>query len=114
MGDGGQVDEISHFIPIKRTYSAKEYESIYINEIVSLHGISLSIISDRGSHFTSRFKRSFQKGLSTKVKVKTVFHPQMDGQAERTIQSLEDMLKACVIHFKGSWDEHLPLVEFSF
>ena len=44
----------------------------------------------------------------------TVFHPQTDGQSERTIQVLEDMLRACVLNLKGSWEEHLPLVEFSY
>src|SRR5687767_4051375 len=60
--------------------------------------------------FGSRFK----KGLGTKVKLSTTFHPQTDGQAERTIQTLEDMLRACVIDFQGSWDEHLPLIEFAY
>ena len=82
--------------------------------MVKLYGVPLSIISDRGTQFTSHFWKSFQKGLGTKVKLSTVFHPQTDGQAERTIQTLEDMLRACVIDFQGSWNEHLSFLEFAY
>ena len=75
------------------------------------HGVPLSIISDKGPQFTSHFLKSFQNGLGTQVNLSTTFYPQMDGQEERTIQTLEDMLRACVINFKGSWDNHLPLIE---
>ena len=54
------------------------------------------------------------KGLGTKVKLSTVVHHQTDDQAERTIKTLEDMLRHCIIDFKGNWDNHLPLVEFSY
>ena len=99
---------------MKSTYRAEDYARLYIDEIVRWHGIPLSIISDRGSQFTSHFWRSFQKSLGTQVKLSTVFHPQTDGQAERTIQTFEDMLRACVIDFRGNWDDHLPLIEFSY
>ncbi|KAI3786474.1 hypothetical protein L1987_40179 [Smallanthus sonchifolius] len=87
---------------------------IYINEIVARHGVPLSIISDRDSRFTSRFWKSLQKSLGTRVDLSTAYHPQTDGQSERTIQTLEDMLRACVIDFGGSWDNHLTLIEFSY
>ena len=76
-----------------------------------LHGVPLFIISDRGPQFTSHFWKSFQKGLDTQVNLSTTFHPQTDGQEEGTIQTLEDMLRACVIDFKGSLDDHFPLIE---
>ena len=79
-----------------------------------LHGVPLSIISDRGPQFTSHLWKSFQKGLGTQVNLSTTFHPQTDVQAKRTIQTLEDMLRDCVIDFKGSWDDHLPLIEFAY
>ena len=60
------------------------------------------------------FLRSFQEGLGTKVKLSTSFHPQMDGQAKCTIRTLEHMLRACIIDFKGNWDKHMPLVEFAY
>ena len=72
---------------------------IFIDEIVCHHGIPLSIISDRGAQFTSRFWRSFQEGLGTKVKLSITFHSQMDGQEEHTIQTLEeDRGSCCSIH----------------
>ena len=104
----------AHFLPVKTSYSAEDYAKLYIREMVKLHGVPLSIISDRGTQFTSHCWKSFQKGLGTKVKLSTSFHPQTDGQAERTIQNLEDMLRSCVIDFQGIWDEHLPFIEFSY
>ena len=77
---------------VKSNYSAKEYARIYINMIMSFHGIPLSIIMDRSVKFMSGFWRSFRRGLGTKVKLSTAFHSQMDGQADSTIQTLEDML----------------------
>ncbi|GJS19051.1 putative reverse transcriptase domain-containing protein [Tanacetum coccineum] len=82
--------------------------------IVARHSVLISIISDRDSHFTSRFWKSMQEALGTRLDMSTAYHPQTDGQSERTIQTLEDMLRACILDFRGSWDVHLPLVEFSY
>nr|GEZ90347.1 putative reverse transcriptase domain-containing protein [Tanacetum cinerariifolium] len=87
---------------------------LYLNEIVARHGVPISIISDRDSRFTSRFWQSMQEALGTRLDVSTTYHPQTDGQSERTIQTLKDMLRAYVLAFEGSWDVHLPLVEFSY
>ncbi|GKB15442.1 putative reverse transcriptase domain-containing protein [Tanacetum coccineum] len=87
---------------------------LYIKEIVSRHGVPISIISDRDSHFTSRFWQSMQSALGTQLDMSTAYHPETDGQSERTIQTLEDMLRACVIDFGKGWERHLPLVEFSY
>ncbi|GKB23812.1 putative reverse transcriptase domain-containing protein, partial [Tanacetum coccineum] len=78
------------------------------------HGVPISIILDRDSQFTSNFWRSLQEALGTNLDMSTAYHPQIDGQSERTIQTLEGMLRACVIDFRSSWDRHLPLVEFSY
>ncbi|GKF05442.1 putative reverse transcriptase domain-containing protein, partial [Tanacetum coccineum] len=64
-------------------------------EIVSWHGVPISTISDRDSHFTSRFWQSMQSALGTQIEISTAYHPEIDGQSERTIQTLEDMLQAC-------------------
>ena len=104
----------SHFIPVKSTYSAEDYTRLYIDEIVRWHVILFSIISDKGAQFTSHLWISFEKILVTRVKLSPAFHPQTDGRADRTIQTLEDMLRACVIEFRGSWDNHLPLIEFPY
>ncbi|GJZ89377.1 putative reverse transcriptase domain-containing protein [Tanacetum coccineum] len=77
---------------------------LYINEIVARHGVSLSILSDRDSYFTSRFWQPLQKALGTRLDLSTAYHPKIDGQSERTIQTLEDMLRAWVIDFGGNWD----------
>ncbi|GJZ89592.1 putative reverse transcriptase domain-containing protein [Tanacetum coccineum] len=87
---------------------------LYIKEIVSRHGVPISIISDRDSHFTSRFWQSLKSALGTQLDMSTAYHLKTDGQSERTIQTLEDMLRACVIDFGKGWEKHLPLVEFSY
>ncbi|GJW84319.1 putative reverse transcriptase domain-containing protein [Tanacetum coccineum] len=69
---------------------------------------------DRDGRFTLRFWQTLQKALGTRLDMSTSYHPQTDGQSEHTIQTLEDMLRACVIDFGGSWDTHLPLAEFSY
>ena len=74
----------------------------------------MTIISYREPQFTSHFWKSFQKGLGTQVNLSTIFHPQTDGQEEHTIQNLEDMFRDCVIYFKGSWNDHLSLIEFAY
>ena len=79
-----------------------------------MHGVPLSIISDRGTQFTSKFWKTLHAELGTRFDVSTAFHPQTDGQSKRTIQVLEDMLRACVIEFCGKWDSFLPLAEFSY
>ncbi|GJV70000.1 putative reverse transcriptase domain-containing protein [Tanacetum coccineum] len=87
---------------------------LYLKEVVSRHGVPVSIISDRDSRFTSHFWQSLQKDLVTRLDMSTAYHPQTDRQSHRTIQTLEDMLRACVIDFGNGWDKHLPLVEFSY
>jgi len=74
----------------------------------------VSIVSDRDPIFTSHFWKAFQRALGTRLKMSTSHHPQTDGQTERTIQTLEDMLRACILEDGGSWNNHLPLIEFSY
>ncbi|KAA0037766.1 putative polyprotein [Cucumis melo var. makuwa] len=87
---------------------------LYVDKIVSQYGVPVSIVSDMDPRFTSKFWPSLQKAMGTGLKFSTSFHPQTDGQSERTIQTLEDMLRACVLQLKGSWDTHLPLMEFAY
>ncbi|KAJ9548358.1 hypothetical protein OSB04_020901 [Centaurea solstitialis] len=102
------------FLPVRESYSMDRWAQLYIDEVVSRHGVPVKIISDRDSRFTSKFWSAFQRELETHHAFSTAYHPQTDGQSERTIQTLEDMLRACVLEFGGSWDVHLPLVEFSY
>ncbi|KAJ9545105.1 hypothetical protein OSB04_024812 [Centaurea solstitialis] len=109
-----RLTKSAHFLPIRESFSIDRLAQLYVNEIVMRHGVPISIISDRDSRFTSRFWQSLQAALGTSVDLSTAYHPQTDGQTERTIQTLEDMLRACVLEFGRSWDDHLPLVEFSY
>ena len=96
------------------TYRSARLARLYIERIVCLHGVPISIVSDRGPQFTLQFWRKLQEELGTRLNFNIAFHPQTDGQSERTIQMLEDMLRACAVDFAGSWDSHLPLVEFAY
>ncbi|GJR64682.1 putative reverse transcriptase domain-containing protein [Tanacetum coccineum] len=87
---------------------------LYLKEVVTRHGIPVSIICDRDLRFASNFWRSLQNALGTNWIGVLTNHPQIDGQSERTIQTLEDMLRACAIDFGKGWVNHLPLVEFSY
>ncbi|GKB91116.1 putative reverse transcriptase domain-containing protein [Tanacetum coccineum] len=86
---------------------------LYLKEVVTRHGIPVSIICDCHPRFTLNFWRSFQKAMGTRLDISTAYHPQTDGQSERTIPTLEDMLSACVIDFGNGWKGHLPLIKFS-
>ncbi|GKD90446.1 putative reverse transcriptase domain-containing protein [Tanacetum coccineum] len=86
----------------------------YLKEVVSRHGVPVLIISDRDSRFTSHLWQTLQKILGTRLDMSTTYHPQTDGQSERTIQTLKDMLCVCVMDFGKGWDRHLPLIEFSY
>ncbi|GJV98876.1 putative reverse transcriptase domain-containing protein [Tanacetum coccineum] len=109
-----RLTKSAHFLPMREDYKMDRLARLYLNEIVARHGVPILIISDRDSRFTSRFWQSMQEALGTRLDMSTAYHPQTDGQSERTIQTLEDMLRACVLDFGGSWDVHLPLVEFSY
>ncbi|GJV95547.1 putative reverse transcriptase domain-containing protein [Tanacetum coccineum] len=109
-----RLTKSAHFLPMKKMDSMEKLTRLYSKEIVCRHGVPILIISDRDSHFMSNFWRSLQEALGTNLDMSTAYHPQTDGQSERTIQTLKDMLCACVIDFGSSWDRHLPLVEFSY
>ncbi|GJR13794.1 putative reverse transcriptase domain-containing protein [Tanacetum coccineum] len=107
-----RLTKSAHFLPIREDYKTEKLAKIYTNEIVARHGVPVSIISDRDGRFTSHLWQAFQKALGTRLDMSTAYHPQTDGQSERTIQTLEDMLQACVMDFGGSLDTHLPMIDF--
>ncbi|GJT45980.1 reverse transcriptase domain-containing protein [Tanacetum coccineum] len=90
-----RLTKSAHFLPMRETDLTEKLTRLYMKEIVARHGIPVSIISDRDSHFTSRVWQSLHKALGTQLNLSTAYHPQTDGQSERTIQTLEDMLRAC-------------------
>ncbi|GJW44349.1 putative reverse transcriptase domain-containing protein [Tanacetum coccineum] len=89
-----RLTKSTHFIPTRETDTMETLTIFYIKEIVSRHGVPISIISDRDSYFTSRFWQSLQSALGTQIDMSTAYHPETDGQSENTIQTLEDMLRA--------------------
>ncbi|GKC70606.1 putative reverse transcriptase domain-containing protein, partial [Tanacetum coccineum] len=109
-----RLTKSAHFLPMKETDSIDKLTRQYLRGVVLKHGVLVSIISNRDSKITSRFWQSLNKALGTQLDMSMTYHPQTDGQSERTIQTLEDMLRACVIDFGKGWDRHLPLVEFSY
>jgi transposase InsO family protein len=111
------VDRLSksaHFIPINTTYRVEKYVEIYIAHVLCLHGVPKTIISDRGSQFVAHFWEQLHASLGTHLIHSLAYHPQTDGQIERVNQILEDMLRACVMEYQGSWEKNLPWVEFSY
>ena len=104
----------THFILVRINYSMDQLAELYVDAIVIMHGVPLSIVLDRDPRFTSRFWKELQSVLGTKVNLSITFHPQTDGQFERLIQVLEDMLRGCVMEFMGSWDRYVPLMEFFY
>nr|GEW21242.1 hypothetical protein [Tanacetum cinerariifolium] len=109
-----QLTKSAYFLPMKKTDSMEKLTQLYLKEIVYINGVSILIISYQDSHFTSRFWKLLQKAFETNLDMSTAYHPQTDSQSKRTVQTLEDMLRACVIDFGSSWDHHLPLVKFSY
>ncbi|GJW71572.1 putative reverse transcriptase domain-containing protein [Tanacetum coccineum] len=109
-----RLTKSAHFLPMKETDSMEKLTRKYLKEVVSRHGVPVSIISDRDSKIASHFWRSLNKALGTQLDMSTTYHPQTDGQSEKTIQTLKDMLRACVMDFGKGWDRHLPLVEFYY
>ncbi|KAL0553855.1 hypothetical protein IC582_007759 [Cucumis melo] len=109
-----RLTKSAHFVPGKSTYTASKWARLYMSEIVRLHGVPVSIVSDRDARFTSKFWKGLQTAMGTRLDFSTTFHPQTDGQTERLNQVLEDMLRACALEFPGSWDSHLHLMEFAY
>ncbi|KAL0286704.1 UNVERIFIED_CONTAM: hypothetical protein Scaly_2785600 [Sesamum calycinum] len=97
-----RLTKFAHFLPIRLGDSLDKLAELYVSEIVRLHGVPVSIVSTRDPQFTSRFWGSLQGALGMKLNFSTAFHPQEDGQSERMIQTLEDMMRACIMEFKGN------------
>ncbi|GKC74146.1 reverse transcriptase domain-containing protein [Tanacetum coccineum] len=106
-----RLTKSGHLLPIRENDPLDKLARLHLNRIVAKHEIPVSIICDRDGRFTSNFWRSFQKALGTDISMSTAYHPETNGQSERTIQTLEDMIRACVINFGKGWVKHLPLAE---
>ena len=111
---GDRLTKNAQFLSIRERSLAEKLVDLYMHEIVAWHGIPISIVSDRDVRFTYRFWQTFHEELGTRLHLSIIYHPQTVGHSERTVQRLEDMLRACLIDFCGSWDFYLPLSEFSY
>nr|GEU72289.1 putative reverse transcriptase domain-containing protein [Tanacetum cinerariifolium] len=109
-----RLTKSAYFLPIRKDYSVSRLAEIFQQEIVRLHGTPSAIVSDRDPRFASCFWKGLQKAWGTRLKFSTAFHPQTDGQSERTIQTLDDMLRSCALEWTGNWDDYICLVEFAY
>jgi hypothetical protein len=109
-----RLTKSAHFIPVRVDYRPTDYAELYFSQIVRLHGIPRTIVFYHGPQFTACFWEHLHHLLGTKLVRSSAYHPQTAGQTERVNQILEDMLWACVILSKGSWEKWLPLAEFSY
>nr|GEZ13888.1 reverse transcriptase domain-containing protein [Tanacetum cinerariifolium] len=109
-----RLTKFAHLLSIKETNRVERLTRLYLKEVVSRHEVPVAIMSDHDSRFTSRFLQLLQKALGTRLDMSIAYHPQTGGQSEKTIQTLKDMLRACMIDFDNGWDKHLSLVEFSY
>nr|GEW40084.1 putative reverse transcriptase domain-containing protein [Tanacetum cinerariifolium] len=109
-----RLTKSAHFLPAKENDSMEKLTRQYLKKVVSKHRVPVSIISDRDGRFVSQFWQSLQESFGIQLDMSTTYHPETDGQSEMTIQTLEDMLCACVMDFGNGWDRHLPLIEFSY
>jgi hypothetical protein len=108
------LTKVAHFIPVMTTYSGAKLVELYMSRIVCSHVVPKEIVSERGSQFTSKFWENLHESMDTKLNFSPAYHPQTDGQTERTNQILEDMLRACALKYRKSWDKSLPYAEFSY
>nr|GFB00294.1 retrotransposable element Tf2 [Tanacetum cinerariifolium] len=92
-----RLTKSAHFLPIRKDYSVSRLVETFQQEIVRVHGTPSAIVSDRDPRFASCFWKGLQKAWGTRLKFSTAFHPQTDSQSERTIQTLEDMLRSCAL-----------------
>lgn len=109
-----RMTKLGHFILFRIIYPLWKLAKLSIEKNISLHGILSSIVSNRDPKFTSRFWGSLKEDLGTKMRLNFAHHPQADGQTERTIQSLEDFLRDCVLEKRGAWDNYLSLIDFTY
>ena len=109
-----RLKKSAHFIPMKDTWNKNQLALAYRQQVVKHHGVPQDIVSDRDARFLSNFWQKLQDSLGTELRISTAFNPTTYGQTERTIQTLEDMLRSCVLDFGGSWDDKLDMIEFSY
>uniref|UniRef100_A0A803TDM9 Gypsy retrotransposon integrase-like protein 1 n=1 Tax=Anolis carolinensis TaxID=28377 RepID=A0A803TDM9_ANOCA len=106
--------KLAHFIPCEGLPTAKETADLFLQHVFRLHGLPKSLVTDRGSQFTSRFWKALQKLLGIDSRLSSAHHPQTDGQTERTNATLEQYLRCYVNYQQDNWASLLPLSEFAY
>jgi len=109
-----RLTKVAHFLAAKTTFIVKQLADLYIKEVVGLHRLALTIVPNRDTMFASKFCHGFQTTMGVGLCFSTTYHPQSDGQSERTIQTLEDMLRACTLDYASRCDYNLSLLEFAY
>jgi hypothetical protein len=109
-----RLTKSAHFIPISENDSLEKLSKICIEEIVKLHGVPASIVSDRDLRFTSKFWNRMQRMYGTTLKISAATHPLTDGQSKWVIQIIENMLRACALDFGNKWVDNIAYAEFTY
>jgi hypothetical protein len=109
-----RLSKVAHFIPVKTTYKGAKLAELYIATIMCLHRVPKKIVSNRGTHFTSRFWEKLHEAMDTRLNFSLAYHPETDGQTERVDQIVEEMLRVCALKDSKSWDKCLLYAEFSY
>jgi hypothetical protein len=109
-----RLTKMAHFAPTTKQVNGEGWAKLFINNVFRLHGMPLATISDRDPRLTAKFWESFSSLVGTKMKMTTAARPQADGQSERTIRSLIQMLRAHSSDHTEEWNEHLPILEFAY
>jgi hypothetical protein len=108
------LTKVAYFIPVKTTYYGAKLAELYMSRIVCFHRVPKKIVSDRDSQLTSKIWEKLHVSMDTRLNFSSAYHPQTNGQTERTNQILEDMLRACALKYGKRWDKSLLYAEFSY
>ena len=109
-----RFSKMAHFLPCNQSYDASKVAKLFLDEIVRIHGLPKTIVSDRDVRFTSYFWKTLWHMLGTKLKFSTAYHPQTDGQTEVVNRSLGSLLRCLVGENIKNWDLLLPKAEFAY
>ena len=108
-----RMTSLVHLVPVTTTIRASQLAWLFVKEIVHLHGLPETIVSDRDAKFTSQFWREMHRLLGVKLLMSTAFHPQTDRASERSIRTIAQILRSMISPDQKDWIEKVPMVEFA-